>query len=234
MYRIWHPVEHRIACPSTIAGDLAQQPPAQRRSGQIDQTHKAQQDQDQGGRLAVLEEVKSRDDLEAQAAGPDDADGGGGAQVVLSAIDRDVGDPRHDLRPDGKAQHAETGDPLAAQRVARGWIDMLQDLAAELGEHADGMAGEREHARQRAEADCGDSGNFRDQGWDRAAGVQHLTHGRADLGQSQGCARRARRAPVRRPTRARFRRRSWRRFEQRLAPYPPVGEVICHRIGSEL
>ncbi|MFO1128110.1 MAG: hypothetical protein U1E66_06750 [Rhodospirillales bacterium] len=110
---------------------------------------------------------------------------------------------------------------------------MLEDLGVELAEHADGVGGEREHPRQRTEADGGNEDDAPDEIGDRPRRVQGQPHRQAD-----GCRRsRLRRDDAERQRQCRGERRAGdgggEGLQQRPPPTLPATEVRRDSVAGE-
>ena len=99
-----------------MAGRSAQVAP-QRKGGAVDHGDQQQHGEQHGAGLAHVKEPEVVAEHLAQAAGADDAEHGGGADVVLPAV-QGVGEQlRQDLRQGGPEQDAGGADAVAAQGV---------------------------------------------------------------------------------------------------------------------
>ena len=89
----------------------------------------------------------------ADAAGADEADDGGGADVDLEPQQRVAEEAGQDLRHDAEADLREPGAADGADAVHRPQVGIFVQLAEQLSQRAGGVDGDGEDAGQRADAE---------------------------------------------------------------------------------
>src|SRR5437868_4511487 len=124
--------------------------------GGVDEDHRGEDDDDHGTSLRKLEGPHHLPDDEPDAAGADQPDHRGGADIRFEAIEG-IGDPqRHDLGDDAVDDLLEEIGAGRANALDRMRIDRLDRLGEELGEDAGGVDEESQHPREGTELDRGD------------------------------------------------------------------------------
>src|SRR5476651_1379638 len=152
------------------------QQPAQREADRVDQRHHQQHGDDDGGRLLHLKQRQVVFQHLSQAAGADHAEYGGGADVVLPAVQRVGHHLRQRLRQRGVEEGRQRAGAVGAQALFRQRRDVFQRVGKQPSQHAGGVRGQRQRAAERPEAD----GDQRDRGphqfRDRAQHIEHAAH----------------------------------------------------------
>ena len=142
--------------------------------------------------LAVEESVLGEEQV-ADAAGADDTDDGGRADIQLERVER-VGDVvRQDLGQDGPANRLGPVSPQPPRRLNRPDVDAIDRLGKQLGDDAEVEQDESDDARQRPDPDRRDEdervqdvGNRSNDAQQRAAERQaHDVRG-SDAGDEEG------------------------------------------------
>jgi hypothetical protein len=122
----------------------------------VDQHDGGDDDEQDGPGIREVKQLHRSEEVVADASGTHEADDGGAAHVQLQAPERVRHIVRDDLRQNREAHLLQ---PVAAGRthaVDRQHADVLVDLGEELALRAYGVHGDRQNARERADAECND------------------------------------------------------------------------------